>query len=97
LKSIGAVATVDYKLPLVDQLAEIVKTTGGKFRRILDTTASSAAAALEILEKGSNVEGEKMFATTDDWSVPSSFPFFTLLPLLILRPLFLSRRFLDPS
>jgi len=67
LKSIGASATVDYKLELADQIAKIEETTGGNFGRVFDTSALSTAAALEILAKASKAK-EKKFVTVDDWS-----------------------------
>jgi hypothetical protein len=66
VKSIGADATFDYKLDLPSQLSHVESITGGNFAAVYDTTAQSAAAALEFLTKGSK-SNKKTFSTVDDW------------------------------
>lgn len=74
VKSMGADATVNYKLDQATQLSHVESITAGNFSGVLDTTASSAASALDFLEKASKSD-HKRFATVDDWSkidIPAS-------------------------
>jgi hypothetical protein len=63
----GADATINYKLDQATQLSHVESITGGNFFRVIDTTASSAASALEFLDKASKSD-YKRFSTVDDWS-----------------------------
>lgn len=70
LEDLGA-ATVDYKQPESDQVEEIWRLTGGKFARAYDaTSAEDPTVAKELFKR---VQGDKFFATTNDWSGPSDF------------------------
>lgn len=72
LKSLGADATLDYKLDLPTQLAAVERITSGKFASIFDTTAASMPASIEFLTKASKLD-QKRLATVDDWtSIPPS-------------------------
>jgi hypothetical protein len=63
----GASATINYKLDQATQLSHVESITDGNFSRVIDTTASSAASALEFLDKASKSD-HKRFSTVDDWS-----------------------------
>jgi len=65
LKSIGADATIDYKKPEEEQIAELLSVTDGKATRIFDAVAVNESFAKAVFKK---VDGEKYFSTTNDWS-----------------------------
>ncbi|KAH7330514.1 chaperonin 10-like protein [Rhexocercosporidium sp. MPI-PUGE-AT-0058] len=68
LKSIGADATFNYKLPLEEQLKEIASITSGKFSRVFDASAMASQTAMEALAQHGDPKAEvKYFATTNDW------------------------------
>jgi len=67
VKSMGADATINYKLDQATQLSHVESITAGNFSGVLETTASSTASALDFLEKASK-SGHKRFSTVDDWS-----------------------------
>lgn len=66
--TLGADATVSYKLSLAEQLKEIESITGGKFSRVFDASAMASQTGMEALfEHGDSKAGGKYFATTNDW------------------------------
>lgn len=68
VKAIGAAATLNYKLPLEEQLGEIASITGGKFSRVFDASAMATETGMEALAKHGDPEVEaKYFVTTNDW------------------------------
>ncbi|KIW00765.1 uncharacterized protein PV09_07746 [Verruconis gallopava] len=72
LRSLGASETLDYKKPETELLKLLYSTTGGKLIRIFDAVASNHDFVKAFYE---NVEGEKFFSTTNDWTPfePSDF------------------------
>lgn len=81
VKSMGADATINYRNDQATQLSEVSSITGGNFFGVFDTTASSAASALEFLEKASKSDN-KIFSTVDDWSeidIPASIKAYRIL------------------
>lgn len=64
--SIGATATVNNRLTVDEQVAEIKKATGGKFARVFDASAYGYELAIKALETAST-EKEKWFSSVDDW------------------------------
>ena len=67
--NLGA-ATVDYKQPVDDQVAEILRISGGNFRRIFDaTSAPDLKVAQELFSK---VSGDKFLTTTGQASVDNA-------------------------
>jgi len=67
LKSLGADATVNYRIPIEEQLTVIKSTTGGNFSKVIDTSAQSTETAFQALAKVSS-SPKKFFSTVDDWS-----------------------------
>lgn len=68
LKTVGADATFNYKLPLEEQLKEIASVTGGKFSRVFDASAMASQTGMEALAQHGDPKVEvKHFATTNDW------------------------------
>jgi NADPH:quinone reductase-like Zn-dependent oxidoreductase len=67
VKSMGADATINYKLDQATQLSHVESITAGNFSGVFETTASSAASAFDFLEKASKSD-HKRFSTVDDWS-----------------------------
>lgn len=72
VKSLGADATFNYKIPLEEQLKEIRQVTGGNFSKIYDPSAFSAETGMAAL--ATSTESGRIFATTNDWRVPSPSP-----------------------
>ena len=61
----------DYKKPLEQQVKDVMAATGGKFARVFDAVASNDALAKALfkeLNKEGKGQGQKHFATTNDWS-----------------------------
>ncbi len=74
IKSLGADATFNYKLPLEKQLEEIDVLTEGKCARVFDASAMATETGMSVLEKYKfPYEGSKYFSTTNDWCVLSSY------------------------
>jgi Zn-dependent alcohol dehydrogenase len=65
LESLGA-TTVDYKQPEDDQVEQILKITSGKLSKIIDASGNDNPVVAKKLFSG--LSGEKLFATTNDWS-----------------------------
>lgn len=65
VKSLGADATFNYKIPLDEQLKEIGSVTGGSFSKIYDPSAFSAETGMAAL--ATSTEHGRIFATTNDW------------------------------
>ena len=86
MKELGADETFDYKKTVEEQIEQIGKITGGKFKRVFDASAMAAATGMGVLEKYGG-EGEKWFATTNDWFVLSPL-FSSLVPFLTLLSFF---------
>ncbi len=63
----GADSTINYKLDQAIQLSLVESITGGNFSGVIDA-ASSAASAIEFLDKASKSD-HKRFSTVDDWLV----------------------------
>jgi len=68
LKELGADATIDYKKPEEEQIEELLSITDGQAGRIFDAVACNEGFAMKVFEK---IEGQKWFATTNDWYVCS--------------------------
>lgn len=66
VKSLGADATVSYKLPLAEQLDEIQKITGGKLFRAFDASAMATETGMGALAQVT-LPGAKYFSTVNDW------------------------------
>jgi len=70
LKELGADATIDYKKPEEEQIEELLSITDGQAGRIFDAVACNEGFAMKVFEK---IEGQKWFATTNDWTpMPAS-------------------------
>ncbi len=67
VKSLGADATFDYKIPIDQQLKEIEEITGSKLTRAFDASAMSTETGMKALAASS--AEIKYFATTNDWYV----------------------------
>ena len=67
VKDLGAVL-FDYKKPIEHQVKEVMSITSGKPFRIFDAAATGDALAKELFKVVQG--GEKLFTTTNDWSVP---------------------------
>jgi len=63
---LGANATLNYKLPLSEQLTEVQRITGGSISRVFDASAQATSSAFSYLSHSS--VSQKYFTTTDDWS-----------------------------
>jgi NADPH:quinone reductase-like Zn-dependent oxidoreductase len=64
-------AVFDYKKPLEEQVKDVMATTGGKFNKVFDAAGSNdafARALFKELNKEGKGQGQKYFATTNDWS-----------------------------
>ncbi|KFX86801.1 hypothetical protein V490_08834 [Pseudogymnoascus sp. VKM F-3557] len=68
VEAAGAEATLDYKLPLSEQLDSIREITGGNFSRVFDASAmgteTAVGAVLQVADKSASV---RYFSTTNDW------------------------------
>jgi hypothetical protein len=64
VKDLGAVP-FNYKEPLEQQVKEVMSITSDKPFRILDAAATGDGLARELFKNLS--DGEKLFATTNDW------------------------------
>jgi len=68
VKSFGADATFNYKIPFEDQIKEIGNLTGGKFSRVFDASAMATETGMTALATYTDPdEKHKYFATTNDW------------------------------
>lgn len=56
-----------YQLPIEQQVKEVMSITGGNFSRIFETTATDNPVLAKDLFKV-NERGNKLFASTNDWS-----------------------------
>lgn len=66
VKELGAVP-FDYKVPLEQQVKEVLDITSGKASRVFDAVASEDPAICKELFKATS-DGDKRFATTNDWN-----------------------------
>jgi NADPH:quinone reductase-like Zn-dependent oxidoreductase len=66
LKSLGADATVDYKLSLQEQLEKIASITDKNFSRVFDASAQALSQGLEIITKVSTAK-TKYYTSTNSW------------------------------
>jgi hypothetical protein len=62
----GAVASINNRAPVDEQLAEIKRITGGNFGRVFDSSVVSFELSIKALETVSE-EKAKYFSTVDDW------------------------------
>jgi NADPH:quinone reductase-like Zn-dependent oxidoreductase len=71
LESLGA-KTVDYHLSEDEQVRQILELTdGGHLRKAFDATSSENPAVAKAVFK--QIQGDKLFATTNDWAGPGDF------------------------
>lgn len=67
VKAAGASATLNYKLPLDEQLKTVTSVTSNNFHLLLDASAFSTNEAIHMLALSASKA--KIFATTNDWSL----------------------------
>jgi NADPH:quinone reductase-like Zn-dependent oxidoreductase len=68
VKSLGADATFNYKIPLEEQIKEIGRVTGGKFSKVYDASGMAAETGMAALATSTEPADEaRIFATTNDW------------------------------
>ncbi|ERF72293.1 hypothetical protein EPUS_02180 [Endocarpon pusillum Z07020] len=75
IKDLGAIP-FDYKKPLDHQVKEVVSITSNKPYKIFDAAAAGHPLAMEIFKQLPDSDGEggeKLFATTNDWSKITDF------------------------
>jgi NADPH:quinone reductase-like Zn-dependent oxidoreductase len=68
VKGFGADATFNYRIPLEEQIKEIVRATEGKFSKVFDASAMAAETGMAALAASTEPKSEgRHFATTNDW------------------------------
>ncbi|KAJ6264974.1 Zeta-crystallin [Drechslerella dactyloides] len=66
-KASGADETVDYNLPIEDQVAKIKAATKGGLHRIYDSTSAGINTVKKVLEAIKDEPGQKYFTSVNDW------------------------------
>ncbi|EEH46394.2 uncharacterized protein PADG_02492 [Paracoccidioides brasiliensis Pb18] len=72
VKSQGARAVFDYKMPIRDQVKTVLDITKGRVHRVFDAAATGDAFAKELFKK-LPAGGPKLFSTTNAWSKITDF------------------------
>ncbi|KAF2001804.1 GroES-like protein [Amniculicola lignicola CBS 123094] len=84
LKSIGADATVDYKLPEAEVISQLKSVTGGNLPLIFDAVSANNALASSIFAAlAESTPGERYYTTTNDGEPLPEAQGFTPVPITL--------------